>query len=240
MAIERTDSIRLDSGEDMRGLLVLPAGEPPEGGWPAVLAIHDAFGFSADIKRIARRFAASGYACLAPALFDGAGAPVLCVVRTFGDLGKGEGPAFERLETARGFLGSQPEVNGERIGVTGFCMGGGFALFFAARGGLQVCAPYYGNVPERAEDLREVCPVVAGYGGRDSAFIGHARRLAEHLAQLGVPHDVKIYPDVGHSYMNDLPLAGLMRRLPPMHAGYDEEAAEDSWSRMLTFFGEHL
>ena len=67
----------------------------------------------------------------------------------------------------------------------------------------------------------------------------HGVRL---LYELGVQHDVKIYPEVGHSYMNDLGdgvLAALMRRTP-MHAGYDEQASEDSWRRMLDFFAKHL
>ena len=78
--------IRLDDGASMRALLTLPDGERPSGGWPLILAIHDAFGFSDDIRRIARRFAENGYAALSPAVYDGAGAPFLCVVRTFRDL----------------------------------------------------------------------------------------------------------------------------------------------------------
>jgi carboxymethylenebutenolidase len=243
MANERTASIPIESGGGMRGLLALPTADPPPGGWPGVLVIHDIVGFSRDIQRITRRFAASGYAALAPALYDGAGAPFLCVVRTFRDLRNRTGPAFDRLEAAHRFLAQQPEVDGTRIGVTGFCLGGGFAIFLAARGELQVCAPYYGDTPAAAEELRRVCPVVAGFGERDTAFLPHGRRLAEHLSELEIPHDVEIYPDVGHSYMNDHgggPLAALMRRVPPMHAGHDEAAAEDSWRRMLAFFGEHL
>jgi carboxymethylenebutenolidase len=167
---------------------------------------------------------------------------VLCVVRTFRDLGRREGPAFERLEAARRFLAAQPEVNGARIGVTGFCMGGGFSLFFAARGGVQVCAPYYGDTPEKAEALRRVCPVVAGFGALDAPFAAQGRRLERHLEELGIPHDVKIYEGVGHSYMNDHGgglLTALMRRTP-MRAAHDPAAAEDSWRRMLAFFAEHL
>jgi len=229
-------------GEAMRAFLALPDGEPPATGWPGVIVIHDAFGFSDDVKRITRRFADSGYAAIAPALYDGAGPPVLCVVRTFSDLTRNRGPAFERLESTQRKLAARSDVDGGRIGITGFCMGGGFALFYAARGGVQVCAPYYGATPEKAETLREVCPVIAGYGELDRSFADQGRRLAKHLVELGVPHEVKIYPGVGHSYMNDFgtgPMAKLMRKTP-LHAGYDEEAAEDSWRRMLAFFETHL
>jgi carboxymethylenebutenolidase len=105
-----------------------------------------------------------------------------------------------------------------------------------------VCAPYYGDTPSSADQLRDVCPVVAGFGALDKQFAVQGERLERHLTELGVPHDVKIYPDSGHSFMNDFGdgvMAALMRRTP-MHAGYDEEASEDSWRRMLGFFSEHL
>jgi len=242
MAIDTTENLALPDGGSMRALLALPEKPTPAGGWPAVIAIHDIFGFSPDIRRIARRFADSGYAALAPALFDGAGAPPLCVARTLRDVSRGEGPAFERLDRTRAFLAARPEIAADRIGVTGFCMGGAFALTWAARGGLQVCAPYYGQVPRRAESLRKICPVVAGFGELDAPLRSHARRLEQHLSELKVPHDVKVYPGVGHSYMNDLgdgAVAAIMRRLP-MHAAYDESASEDSWRRMLGFFAKYL
>jgi carboxymethylenebutenolidase len=226
----------------MRALLALPEGSPPPGGWPAVVAIHDIFGFTPDIQRITRRFADSGYAALAPALYDGAGAPVLCVARTVRDMSRGEGAAFQRLDAARSFLAANSQIDGNRIGVTGFCMGGGFALYWAAQGGLQVCAPFYGQVPEDESALRRVCPVIAGFGELDRSFLDQAKRLEKHLASLGIPHDVKIYPDVGHSFMNDHGdgLLTSLGRHTPMHAAYDESASEDSWRRMLGFFGEHL
>ena len=242
MAVETQERVALANGGSMRAFLALPTGAAPAGGWPAVVAIHDIMGFSPDIQRIARRFADSGYAAIAPALFDGAGAPPLCVVRTLRDMSAGGGPAFERLDAARAFVAARPGIDANRIGVTGFCMGGGFALFWAARGGLQVCAPYYGAVPQQAESLRRVCPVVAGFGELDAPFLDHAHRLEQHLSALGVPHDVKIYPGVGHAYMNDhgSGLLAAIGRRTPMRAAYDETAAEDSWRRMLAFFKEHL
>lgn len=229
-------------GASLRAYLALPDGDVPEGGWPGVVVIHDVFGFSDDVRRITRRFADSGYAAIAPALYDGAGPPVLCVVRTFGDLTKRTGPAFDRLESTQQMFGGRAEVDATRVGITGFCMGGGFALFYAARGGVQVCAPYYGDSPKEESDLRDVCPVIAGYGELDESYAEQGRRLEKHLTSLDIPHEVKIYPGVGHSYMNDFGsgLKAKVMRRTPMHAGYDEDAAEDSWRRMLAFFGEHL
>ena len=226
----------------MRAFVAIPDGPRPAAGWPVVVAIHDALGFSDDIRRIVRRFASSGHAALAPALYDGAGAPLLCVVRTFRDLARGQGPAFDRLDAARRFAAAQAEPDGARIGVTGFCMGGGFSLLWAARGGLRVCAPYYGDCPPQADALRNVCPVVAGFGELDRPFAAAGRRLERHLETLDVPHDVKIYPGVGHSYMNDhgMPMVAAVLRRTPMHAAHDPDAAEDSWRRMLAFFAVHL
>ena len=104
MAHESSETISLDGAGRMRAFLALPEGTPPAGGWPGMLAIHDIAGFSRDIRRIARRLADSGYAALAPALFDGAGPPPLCVVRTFRDYQRREGPALARpADTLRTF-----------------------------------------------------------------------------------------------------------------------------------------
>jgi carboxymethylenebutenolidase len=236
-------TIPIVDGQPMRAYLALPDGAPPEGGWPAMLAIHDIGGFRPDIRRIARRFADSGIAALAPALFDGAGPKGTCIWRTFRDYQRGEGPAFDRIEAAQTLLGGQQRVNPDRIGITGFCLGGGFSIFYAARGGVRVCAPYYGETPQTAEELRRVCPVVGGFGELDKSFAAKGRRLERHLKELGVPHDIKIYPGVGHAYMNDHgpgPIIGALLRATPLHTAYDESAAEDSWKRMLAFFEQHL
>lgn len=243
MAKATTTTLSLANGSPMRAFVALPDGEAPEGGWPAMLAIHDIAGFRDDIRRIARRFADAGIAALAPALFDGAGPAGICVFRTLRDCQRREGAAFERIEVAQAHLAAMDEINSDRIGITGFCLGGGFAIFYALHGGVRVCAPYYGDTPEEAEQLSRVCPVVAGFGELDTPFVDQGRRLERHLEELGIPHDVKIYPDVGHSYMNDHgsgPVMSAIMRMTPLKAAYDEEASEDSWARMFEFFEAHL
>jgi carboxymethylenebutenolidase len=140
------------------------------------------------------------------------------------------------------FLGGRPEVDASKIGVAGFCMGGGFATLYAVRAPVGVAASFYGDVPASADELRGICPVVGGYGGQDRMFVDQGRRLASLLDELGVPNDVKIYEDAGHSFMSrhEGLLASILAKVGPMTVGYDPAAADDSWERMFRFFGEHL
>lgn len=226
-------------GTALPAFLALP--EAREAPAPGLLVLHEILGLNDDIRAIAERFANAGYAALAPDLYAGPGARPLCILRTLRSLGRGEGPALEAIETARAWLADRPEVDGARMGVVGFCMGGGFALLHAVRAPLGAAAAFYGDVPRDAEALRGICPVVAGYGGRDRVFAGAGRRLDRLLTELDVARDVVLYPDAGHSYMNHH--SGLPARLgaiSPMRVGYDEDAAEDSWRRMLAFFAKHL
>jgi carboxymethylenebutenolidase len=210
----------LADGRAMRATLAVPDGDGP---FPGVIVIHEALGLTRDIKEKCLRLAEMGYAAIAADLFDGRGPMPICIFRTIGQLNDGDGPAFADLDATREYLAARPEVDGSRIGVIGFCMGGGFAL------------------PNEAERLTGVCPVVAGYGGRDRVFGKQADRLEQHLTALRVPHDVRVYPDAGHSYMSDH--KGLLARVSswgPMKVGYNPDAAEDSWRRVEAFFGEHL
>jgi carboxymethylenebutenolidase len=182
-----------------------------------------------------------GYAALAPDLYDRGGARLICIARTLMTLNRGEGDAFKDLDAARKFLQEQPGVDPARIGVIGFCMGGGFALMYAARAPLGVAATFYGDVPKTTDQLRGVCPVLGGYGGNDRVFASQGRRLEKLLTEMGVDHDVKVYEEAGHSFMSRnsgfLPWIG---KIGPMKAEYNPDAAEDSWNRIKAFFGRHL
>lgn len=211
-----------------------PSGEGP---WPGVVVVHEIFGLNDDIRAHCARFAAEGFLALAPDLY-GRGNYLKCLVQTFRQLGRGEGPAHRDLDAARTWLADRPDCTG-RIGIVGFCMGGGFALLMAPRG-YDVAAPNYGPVPEDAESLLEgACPVVASYGGRDTGLKGHAARLDHALGALGVPHDVKEYPEAGHSFLNRQGSAlHLIGRVAGF--GYHAESARDAWQRILAMFRSHL
>ncbi|MDJ0840355.1 MAG: dienelactone hydrolase family protein [Acidobacteriota bacterium] len=240
MATIEDVTIPLDKGLEMRAFLACPE-EPRSQPRPAIIVIHELLGLNDDIRRLTARAADLGYVALAPNLYERPGPKLWCVVRTLTALRRGEGRAFADLEAARRWLGARPEVDAARMGVIGFCMGGGFALLLAARAPLGAAAVFYGDVPKSSERLAGVCPVIAGYGGRDRIFALQGRRLEKLLSDLDVVRDIRIYESAGHSYMNRH--TGLIARLGaigPMKVGYNPEAAEDSWRRIGAFFAEHL
>jgi carboxymethylenebutenolidase len=212
----------------------------PEGGGPhpGVVVIHESYGVNDDIRRIARRFAENGYVAAAPDLLKG-GPHLVCVMRAMRELRNGHGPGVDALEGVLTQLEQRDDVGS--VGVAGFCMGGGFALLLATRGRVPVAGVYYGETRKR-EELSKACPIVGGYGGKDRMFGKKGRELIATLEELGVEHDLKVYDDAGHSYMSEGAPFDTLGRLarPLMHVQYDERAAEDSWARMLAFFGRHL
>jgi carboxymethylenebutenolidase len=207
---------------------------------PAVVVVHEAFGLNEDIRRIADRFAAAGYHAIAPDLFSHGGT-MRCMVALTRALRAGDGLAFEEIQAARAWISSRPDCTGE-VGVAGFCIGGAFALLLATRG-FGASAVQYGQLPKRLDAaLAGACPVVASYGGRDRFLRGSAGRLDAALDRAGIEHDVKEYPEAGHSFMGQTavpwylaPMTGLLT-----HAGYVDTAAEDAWDRILLMFGESL
>jgi carboxymethylenebutenolidase len=190
-----------------------------------------------DIRRIARRFAANGYVAAAPDLLSG-GVKLVCIARAILALRAGSGAMIEELDAVVSLLESRPDVG--RVGAAGFCMGGGFALLLGTRQRVAVAAVFYGDTrPE--DELARACPLTGGYGAKDRMFGGKGRALVATLDALGKEHDVRVYEEAGHSYMNEAghPVLALLSR-PLLHVEYDEHAAEDSWRRMLAFFAKHL
>ncbi|MDN5860762.1 MAG: dienelactone hydrolase family protein, partial [Pseudonocardia sp.] len=161
----------------------------------------------------------------------------LCVASVMSTALRGRGQALDDLEAARRWLVGRPEIDADRIGTIGFCIGGCFALLLARTGLYKVSAPFY-NTPV---DVPRACPVVASYGGRDLMVRGVAGKLEKRLDALGVPHDVKIYPEAGHSFYTETPgLMGEIGKRAPIHAEYHEASARDARRRIVTFFREHL
>jgi carboxymethylenebutenolidase len=224
------------SSRELKAYLAQPQRSGP---WPGVVVIMDALGLSDDIRHQADHLAQAGYLAFVPDLYSGRG--VRCVVATLMASRSGEGEAYQDIEAARRWLAEREDCTG-RVGIIGFCMGGGFALLSAPRFEFAAASANYGEVPRNAaERLRGACPIVASFGRRDLVLRGRARRLEEALSELGIPHDVKEYPEAGHSFMNRIhvgPVPESALRLVALD--YHEPSAEDAWRRILTFFDQHL
>jgi carboxymethylenebutenolidase len=232
--------VSAEDGANLSAELFMPPGEGPH---PGVVVLHESFGLNDDIRRISRRFAAAGYAALAPDLYSH-GRRLVCLTRVMVDMMSGSvAREMADIHAARETLAARPGVDSARIAVAGFCQGGGFALVAGTQPGFSAAAVNYGVVPADRARLDGVCPVVASYGGKDRVVGPRmAQQLERHLSALGVPHDVKTYEAAGHSFFSQVDgWQGWLARVPtPMAVGYDEQAAEDGWRQMLGFFEEHV
>jgi carboxymethylenebutenolidase len=218
-----TGCVRTESEE--RSYLAAPDGAGPH---PGVVVVHELFGLNDNIRGICRRFAEEGYAALAVDLFEGRNR-ALCMARMFagglrGDLDYYGVPA---LKAALGRFAQREDVDAERLGAVGFCLGGSVVLTWACTDDrLSAIAPYYGMAPRPREAIRRMCPVVGSWPDRD--FTTRAARVLEtELTAAGTAYDLKIYPGTKHAFFND-----QMRN-------HDADAAADSWRRVLAIFDQH-
>ena len=214
-------------------LLDIPQGNGP---WPGVVVIHDAVGYGPNNEQISQRIARAGYLALTPNMFA-RGGRARCVPRVMRELLTKRGRALDDILAARDHLQSMPECSG-RVGIAGFCMGGGFAFIMSPKG-FGASAPFYGTPLPRnlSETLDGACPIVASFGRRDPLGIGAPNKLREVTAAKQITADIKAYPGAGHSFADQLPAQPLLRIAG---FGYNRAAADDAWSRVFAFFGEHL
>ncbi|MEO6703663.1 MAG: dienelactone hydrolase family protein [Jatrophihabitantaceae bacterium] len=233
----RAESAGSGGSAALTGYLAQPTSPGP---WPGVVIIHEMFGLDEAMLRHAERIAAMGFLALAPDLYSDGGAR-RCLVSTMRQVAAGEGRAYADIEAARQWLLQRPDCTG-RVGVIGFCMGGGFALVTASRG-FDAAAPNYGSLPADLDmAMAGACPVVASYGGKDGGLKGAADKLDAALTTAGVLHDVKEYPDAGHSFLNDAPNGPRLLRplLRVMNVGPEPASAVDAWARIEAFFTDQL
>lgn len=219
------------------GYLAIPDGDGP---WPGVIVVQDVLGVTADLRRITDRVAREGYLALAPDLYWRR-PKVKCLISTIRSHFSGSGAAYDDLIASRNHLATNDRCTG-KVGLIGFCMGAGFCLQLAPLGLFDAAAPNYGLMPTNIDVLQRSCPVVASFGADDRIVArGTAARLEAVLADGDVPRDVKEYPNVGHSFMNDHGTPAVIRTIANIaRMAYSESEAEDAWDRILTFFRKHL
>lgn len=227
-------SIELDTPAGPFDALVdVPEGHGP---WPGVVVVHDAIGYQPDKEAVSARIAAAGYLAITPNLYA-RGGRARCITKVMRAALTKQGPAIEDLLAARDYLRDRPDSTGV-VGIAGFCMGGQFALILSPKG-FGASAPFYGTpLPKNLEEtLTGACPIVASFGARDPIGRGAPAKLNKAVQAHGIAADVKVYPNAGHSFANQLPAQSLLR---VTGFGYNEAVAEDAWSRVFDFFETHL
>jgi carboxymethylenebutenolidase len=205
------------------------------GPFPGVLVVMEAFGLNDHIRAVADRIAADGYLVLAPDLYyrepdriAGYGE----LPKAIGLMGKLEDDSIVAdVRSAIDFLKAEPGIRPDRIGMTGFCMGGRVTMLAATRLPIQAAAPFYGGgiagLLGAAEGI--ACPMVLFFGGKD-AYIpqGDVEKIRARLASLGKRAEVVVYPDADHGFFCD------------ERPSYDAAAATDAWRRLTKLFAENL
>jgi carboxymethylenebutenolidase len=212
---------------------------PDPGPRPGAIVLHDVGGMSQDHRNQADWLAKAGFLALAVDLYY-LGGFLRCIRAVARDLMARSGPAFDDVEACRSWLTAHAACSG-RIGVIGFCMGGGFALLLVSGHGFSAASINYGGKlpPDADSFLQTACPVVGSYGAKSRWEKGVADELERALQRALIPHDVKEYPDAGHSFMNNkqqfwfklLRFGGI---------AYNEPAAMDARRRIAAFFHAHL
>ena len=203
---------------------------PGDGPWPGVVVIQEWWGLNDHIKAVADRFAQEGFAAVAPDLYYGEVATEPDEARKLAMAADWD-DALAVIQGAIDFLIARADIQPKRVGITGFCMGGGLAWHGAAKlRGLAAAVPFYGGGPALEDDevARIQCPVLAIFGALDwgvSPDIAEAR--ATQMDKAGVRHETIIYPNAQHAFFNDT-----------RPAAYHAEAAADAWQRMIALFRE--
>ena len=229
------DKAPVGNGE-MEMFVSIPTGVEP---FPAVVVCQHAGGVDQFIQTICDRLAHAGYAAVAPNLFH----------RISGETLQDGSQAIQHLRDTEiradidatvDFLLKHSAINNDRIGITGFCMGGRVAWLAAATNpNFKAAAPYYGGnimVPWGATDQtpfeltgRITCPVLFHFGELDmNPSRMDLQKLDEELLRFEIPHQFYTYPGADHAFMD-------------FTAGrYNQRAANESWPRTLEFFSQHL
>jgi len=193
----------------------------------AVILIHEYWGLDDHIKDIANRYAREGFVAIAPDLFRGKTAQNAEEAGKLMNALKTE-DGLNTIESA--MIKAQEKYGIESFGITGFCMGGTFALEAACHlEGLTVAAPFYGDIPDE-ETLKGLkTPVLFISGTRDRWInpekVGELERIAK---ENFLPVESEKY-DADHAFFNDT--------RPEV---YDEAAAKDAWAKVIAFFNNNF
>jgi len=216
-------------GQPVRGYIARPNRGP--GPYPAVIVIHEWWGLNDHIRALTRRLAEAGYIALAVDLYEGRTATDPKQARTLMEAAMAHPERLARnLEQAFYYLDVMPSA--QRIGVIGWCFGGGWALRTALRfpDDLDAAVIYYGELVTDPQRLAPLHVPILGHFGTDDTSIPASRVQAfdQALTDLDKPHEIYMYEGAGHAFAN------------PSGARYRPAVAALAWRRTLEFLGRHL
>jgi len=218
-------------GAGIGAYLTRPKGD---GNHPAVIVIHPWSGIDDHTRDVGRRLAKAGYVALVPDLLSREGGRSAFPSR---DAAIAAGRKLDDetitkdLTGAVNYLKGQNFVRANRVGVTGFCWGGGKALMFTTRSkDIAASVIYYGENPRDIDEVKNITtPVLGHYGGADERITSRVPELEAAMKKYGKSFEYKIYPGAPHAFNSD-----------DSPRSYREEAAKEAWGKTLEFFKKHL
>lgn len=217
------------SGDDVvNAMLYTPASKGP---FSALIVVHEWWGLNDWVKQQASKLADEGYETLAIDLYRGKATADPSEAH---ELMRGvpEDRIDRDLKASFEYLKSRKEVDAKRVGVIGWCMGGGYALDMAlAEPTLAAAVINYGHLATEPAALKKInAPVLGIFGGQDRGIpVDDVHKFEQQMKKFGKKIDVVVYPDAGHAFEN-----------PNNKDGYREADAADAWQKTKTFLNTHL
>jgi carboxymethylenebutenolidase len=215
-------------GNGASGYLSVPSSK---GRKPALIVIQEWWGVNDWVRSQADRFSGQGYVALAVDLYRG---KVANSMEEAHELSRGlpEDRAIADLKAAVDYLSQRDDVDPQRIGVIGWCLGGGYALALATNDPrVKATVVNYGRLVTDPNAITKISgPVLGNFGGADRGIPAEdVKKFGAELTKYGKLGDIKIYDGAGHAFMN-----------PGNMQGYNAAAAQDAWGRIDQFFGRTL
>jgi carboxymethylenebutenolidase len=217
-----------DDGSMIKGYLARPN---ESGSFPIILVCHENRGLTEHIQDVTRRLAKAGYAALAVDLLSRlGGSAALGTDQVPGALGNIAPAQFAAdFQSGYRYMISQPFTQAERLGMVGFCFGGGVTWLVAtAMPELKAAVPFYGPPPPVADVPKINAAVLAIYGGNDERINQTIPAIEEAMKANHKIYEKVVYPNADHGFHNDT------------SSRYNPEAAQDAWRRTLEWFGRYV
>ncbi len=218
-----------EKSRGVSGYYALPA-DAGESELPGVVVIHEWWGLNDNVRAMARRIAGEGYRVLAVDMYDGEVATTPEEAKKLMGMVMGnDGAGLEAIEAGIEYLKSS---HASKLGIIGWCFGGGWSLRSALTFGnnLDAAVMYYGQVKTDPAELSALeIPLLGIFGAEDEGIpVDQVERMSAVLDSLGKEVTIEIYPDATHAFAN------------PSGQHYNGEAAVDAWRKTAAFFAVHL